>query len=67
MGKVMEVIIIVSLFVRALIMLVPTKSSSYLYSKTGTLQSIQYPTGGTEIFTYEENEYLGFYQFEHYW
>lgn len=35
------------------------KSSSLSYSKTGTLQSIQYPTGGTEIFTYEENEYLG--------
>lgn len=35
------------------------KKSSLAHLKTGMLQSIQYPTGGKETFTYEENTYTG--------
>lgn len=35
------------------------KKSSLTHLKAGMLQSIQYPTGGTETFTYEENTYSG--------
>lgn len=53
------------------------KESNLSYLKMGTLQSIQYPTGGVEAFTYEENTFYGgiasgggvqtnFYKFEVY-
>lgn len=35
------------------------KKSSLFYLKMGTLQSIQYPTGGIETFTYQENTFTG--------
>lgn len=35
------------------------KKSSLSHLKAGVLQSIQYPTGGTETYTYEENTYIG--------